>query len=102
MTQKPLLQALKTKKHQQSDPKLLEVNGSLLISFNVSGENPQGKYSFLKLVLQLMGPGGGIFHAYTTVRQMLPKYSYYKPQTIPGKEGKNPRGLWMTSLICFV
>lgn len=76
------------KKHQQSDPKRLEVNGSLLISFSVFGENPQGKYSFLKLVLQLVGPGGGIFHAYTTVWQMLPKRSYYKPQTIPGKEGK--------------
>lgn len=76
------------KKHQQSDPKLLEVNGSLLISFSVFGENPQGKYSFLKLVLQLVGPGGGIFHAYTTVRQMLPKHSSYKPQTILGKEGK--------------
>lgn len=103
--QKPLLQAaLRKQKHRRLDPKLLEVNGSLLISFSVFGGNPQGKYSFLKLVLQLVGPGGGIFHAYTTVRKMLPKRSYYKPQTILGKEGKKPqRSLdYKPDLLCLI
>jgi len=98
-----LQSALQKQKHQGLDPKLLEVNGNLLISFSVFGEGPQGKYSFLKLVLQLVGPGGGIFHAYTTVLQMLPSAFITIPKPYQGKKKrkKNHQGLWITNPICF-